>query len=323
MSGTIILFSPLTSQADIMKQILSPLFLLGISSFVWAESPATVEQAREALQDAAIDQETDFAEAYEAAEAAGVGESDLLESKVLHLLGRGDLEAVMALVPAMEEHAENFRVGEDGFFTDLTQVLGLIENLKALIARQNQDWEAFERHAKEGFWKAPNLSQAFGMAELISETRADQALKKAMAELKIPMEMAIASVDGSTTTLAELSEGQKAILVDFWASWCGPCIALMPELKHKAEVLPSQSVPVAGMNTDRTDPLEKARKVQEEHGMDMPWLIEPETSPFSRVLMVDSIPRMVLISPDGGVLFNGHPMDPELVATLKSIGVTL
>ena len=306
-----------------MKQLLFPLFLLGLSSLVWAESPATVEQAREALQDAAIDQETDFTKAYEAAEAAGVGEPDLLESKVLHLLRRGDLEAVMTLVPAMEEHAENFRVGEDGFFTDLTQVLGLIENLKALIARQNEDWEAFERHVKEGFWKAPNLSQAFGMAELISETRADQALKKAMAELKIPMDMTIASVDGSTTTLAELSEGQKAILVDFWASWCGPCIALMPELKNKSEVLPSQGVPVAGMNTDRIDPLAKARKVQEEHGMDMPWLIEPEASPFSRALMVDSIPRMVLISPEGGVLFNGHPMDPELAATLKSIGVTL
>ncbi len=73
-----------------------------------AEGPSTVEQAREALQDAAIDREADFAGAYEAAEAAGVGEADLLESKVLHLLGRGDLDAVWPSFPPWRPMPKNF-----------------------------------------------------------------------------------------------------------------------------------------------------------------------------------------------------------------------
>ncbi len=306
-----------------MKRIFILSLLLSASSFLLAEDESTVEKAHQALSTAAIDQEADFAGAYAAAVAAGVGESDLLEGKILHLLGRGELEDVLTLVPAIEAHAEDFSVGARGFFTDRMQVYGLIENLKALIARQNRDWEAFEMHVKEGFWKAPNLSQAFGMGNLITDARETQAQKAAMTELRVPMDLAIAKVDGSTTTLAEMANGQKAVLLDFWASWCGPCIALMPELKHKAEMLPSQGVRVAAVNTDDNDQLENARRVQQEHAMDMPWLLEPESRPYSRALMVSTIPRMILVSPDGGVLFNGHPMDPELVTILASIGVTL
>ncbi|MCZ6673374.1 MAG: TlpA disulfide reductase family protein [Verrucomicrobia bacterium] len=302
------------------------LLLFAISPvFVLAESEATpsVEEAMEALQAAAIDQEADFNTAYELAEKAGVSEANLLESKVLNLLGGGDLQAVLALIPSMERNAEEFQVGGEGFFTDRDQVYGLIENLKALQASEAGDWEAFEIHVKEGFWKSPELSNMFGISRLITEMRNDRAQKEAMQDLKLPMDMEIQSADGSVTTLAQMVSGRKAVLLDFWASWCGPCISLMPELKHKAEVLPSQGVAVAGMNTDRTDQIRLARQVQEKHGMDMPWLLEPDSSPFSSALMINSIPRMILVSPDGGVLFNGHPMDPNLISTLASIGVNL
>ena len=163
----------------------------------------------------------------------------------------------------------------------------------------------------------------FGMARLIQDHHEKAVQKEAMKNIRIPMDMEIQSVDGSMTTLAKASAGQKAVLLDFWASWCGPCIMLMPELKKKADVLPAQGVFVAGMNTDRSDQLRHAREVQEKHGMDMPWLIEPESSPFSRALSINSIPRMILLTPEGEVLFNGHPMDPELTQTLASIGVSL
>ena len=72
---------------------------------------------------------------------------------------------------------------------------------------------------------------------------------------------------------------------------------LMPELRTKAETLPSQGVVVAAMNTDADDPFGKAKKVRDQHNMNlMPWLLEPEERPLSRLLMIDSIPRMILVS---------------------------
>jgi len=302
--------------------LLSPIFLGAQNETATTVDP-TSESALEALRSAAVDQEADFDTAYSQAESAGVDEAVLLESKVLRLLGGGDLQAVLAMIPAMEANAEAFAVGDGGFFTHRTQVYGLIENLKALRANEAGDWEAFETHAKEGFWKSPELSNMFGMARLVTERHESLVQKAAMESVRIPMDMKILSVDGTTTSLAQAVQGQKAILLDFWASWCGPCIMLMPELKKKADTLPSQGVFVAGMNTDSSDSIRHAREVQEKHGMDMPWLIEPESSPFSRALAINSIPRMILLSPEGKVLFNGHPMDPELTTTLASIGVTL
>ncbi len=305
------------------------LYILGIFLFApllaHAESHSAVstEEALEALRASAIDQEADFDAAYATAEKVGIDAPTLLESKVLRLLGGGDLQAVLALIPALEENVDLFAIGEGGFFSTKSQAHGLVENLKAMKAREEGDWEAFEAHVKEGFWKSPELSNMFGISRLITDRHNSLAQKEAMDSLRLPLDLAIQSVDGTTTTLGDMVSGQKAVLLDFWASWCGPCIALMPELKHKAEVLPSQGVYVAGMNTDRSDQLRLAREVQEKHGMDMPWLIEPESSPYSTALMINSIPRMILVGPEGNVLFNGHPMDPELSSTLSSIGVSL
>ncbi|MDA0346220.1 MAG: TlpA disulfide reductase family protein [Verrucomicrobia bacterium] len=307
-----------------MKQyFLSFLLLSPLCLFAQEQPILTTAQAIDALRAASVDQESDFDSAYSAAQKAGVEDATLLESKVLNLLGGGDLEAVLELIPSMESKAESFSIGSGGFFSSRAQVYGLIENLKALKARDEGDWKAFENHVKEGFWKSPEISNMFGMSRLVTERHESQAQQEAMADLRLPLDLAIQSTDGSTTTLGEMVAGQKAVLLDFWASWCGPCIALMPALKHKAEVLPGQGVFVAGMNTDRSDQVRLAREVQEKHGMDMPWLIEPEASPYSSALMINSIPRMILVGPEGNVLFNGHPMDPQLSVTLASLGVRL
>ena len=99
---------------------------------------------------------------------------------------------------------------------------------------------------------------------------------------------------------------------------------LMPELRTKGETLPSQGVVVMAMNTDADDPIGKAKKVRDQHNMDvMPWLLEPEDRPLSRLLMIDSIPRMILVNAEGKVLYNGHPMDPSLKSALAALEVKI
>lgn len=152
----------------------------------------------------------------------------------------------------------------------------------------------------------------------------DAETSKKMAQVLVPMEQVIPLSSGGNTTLAKMVAGKKAVLLDFWASWCGPCMQRMPALKHKYEKLTPQGVVVAGMNTDEENPATVAEQVRKDKAMDaaMIWLLEPARI-FSEKLNIDSIPRMVLVSPEGKVLYNGDPDEPGLAAALKSVGAEL
>ena len=160
--------------------------------------------------------------------------------------------------------------------------------------------------------------------EVIEELEPEAILEEPtvnLAKITLPTDLQFKTSEGEKTTLAALSKGKKAVLLDFWASWCGPCMALMPELKNKAAKLGPQGIVVAGMNVEGS--AKKAERVRKKQKMDMPWLVEPKSEPFSSALKIDSIPRMILVAPDGKVLFNGHPQDPGLKEALAKLDVKL
>ncbi len=139
----------------------------------------------------------------------------------------------------------------------------------------------------------------------------------------VPMDMEIANAEGEVHTLREWMGESKVMLVDFWASWCGPCIRAMPSLKAKADALPEQGVFVVAMNIDNSNQVALARKVREQRGMgSVPWLIDPKGGSLSDQLGIDTIPRVLLVDRDGEILYNGHPLDPALGVALQKLGVT-
>ena len=144
-----------------------------------------------------------------------------------------------------------------------------------------------------------------------------------MANIKVDMGRVITTHDGAATTLADQVSGKKALLLDFWASWCGPCMRLMPELKKKAEQLEGHGIVVAGMNKDDENAQAVTAKIRDDQEITFPWLIEPAERPFTKQLEIESIPRMILLSPEGQVLFNGHPQDPALWVALKKIDASI
>src|SRR5690606_5057234 len=121
---------------------------------------------------------------------------------------------------------------------------------------------------------------------------------------RIPMERSWQTADGTTTTLKQvLGEGQ-ALLLDFYASWCQPCIAAMPALTERTEHFAPKGLVVVGMNVEG-DPA-KARAVREKFELTLPWLMDADDDTgLASLLEIDAIPFTALVSQDGKLLYLG------------------
>jgi hypothetical protein len=285
---------------------------------------ADVDAAKEVLYEAARDVEKSFEDAYTAAKDAGVAEAFLVEAMTLNYLSTGNMPSLYENLGKLELAIDSLEFGMDKPFHSARQLIGMVASLRAIQAYEASDIETFEKEAVKSYVNSPEYNEAFGLMRLMTEVRQKEVQESAMANLRLPMDLKIASADGETRTLSEWLSGNQALLLDFWASWCGPCIQLMPELRAKAESLPDQGIFVAAMNTDADDPIGKAKQTREQHNMQVvPWLIEPAERPLSQLLMINSIPRMILVGPEGKVLYNGHPMDPGLKTALAKLDVKI
>ncbi len=94
----------------------------------------------------------------------------------------------------------------------------------------------------------------------------------------------------------------KVVVVDFWATWCGLCIAAIPHTNALADKF-RDSVVIVGLSNEGAGDIRQFMRQRE-----MRYSIA--TDPMGRMqaaVGVRGIPHMMVVSPDGIVRFQGHP----------------
>lgn len=104
----------------------------------------------------------------------------------------------------------------------------------------------------------------------------------------------------------------KTVILDFWATWCSPCLEEVPKLVKWNDELGDDFV-VIGI-TD--EPPAKVKRFISRYGMTYPVLTD-ETRQIQSVFELQSLPAMVLISPDGVVRWQGQKGDGDPLTSMK------
>ena len=126
---------------------------------------------------------------------------------------------------------------------------------------------------------------------------------------------------GADVSLHSVLADNKVVLLDFWASWCGPCIKTFPHLKELHATYGDQGFEIVSVSIDDTN--EDWDEASEEH--ELPWInlgdISKSDGPVSLAYGVTFIPKGYVLDSDGVIIakdINTENLE-ELLVTMLSL----
>lgn len=106
----------------------------------------------------------------------------------------------------------------------------------------------------------------------------------------------------------------KFILIDFWATWCTPCLKAIPELNEFAKKFKKKLV-VIGISNETADKVKKMKKPNIEY-----YSAVDTKGVMMKALGVNAVPHVILIDPKGIVRWEGYPLLEGHELTAEIIG---
>ena len=123
---------------------------------------------------------------------------------------------------------------------------------------------------------------------------------------------------GPEAELTELKTGKtvnlkdfkgKVVVVDFWATWCSPCIDTMPNIQKLYNEFVDQGVVFLGVSNEEKSVVKKFEANSE---FSYPVYLDEMGQAWER-FGISEIPRVVVIGKDGAIRYKGHPGDYDKV----------
>lgn len=247
---------------------------------------------------------------------------------------KDDTELATILIPDIKALKKEFpkRPEIENLLLQCAQLLGDSPEGLALT----KEVETSIRELKKEFPKRPDIDsvllQVAQMREeepeslaLIKEVEASDtdpqlkqmatALRKKFEALGKPLAIAFTAVDGRKVDLADLKG--KVVLLDFWATWCGPCVQELPNVKRAYTQLHPEGFEIIGISFDQ-DEKKLTDFVQRK---EMPWVQYFDGkgwgNKYGQLYGISSIPAMWLLDKKGNL--RSYNVRGKLEAKVKAL----
>lgn len=119
----------------------------------------------------------------------------------------------------------------------------------------------------------------------------------------------VKSLDGTTFKLQD--KKGKVVLVNLWATWCGPCINEMPHLNEMQEKFKDKGFEIIGLDTDdESKEAIDAFAAKQKLNYPLGWADGKLMNEFVKITKLQGIPQSILINREGqltGVFTGGSP----------------
>jgi peroxiredoxin len=114
-------------------------------------------------------------------------------------------------------------------------------------------------------------------------------------------DFALRDTTGSTFRLSD-HLGKEVILLDFWATWCEPCMAEMPHLEDLYEKEKAHGFLVVGISMDGPETVADVPSFARRHGMTFPVVMDEDSHVVSIFNPKRAAPLSVLIDRQGKIM---------------------
>ena len=173
---------------------------------------------------------------------------------------------------------------------------------------RNEPVEFLEKHLAQF---SPELQNTYYLKQLYTKI----ALKKSSSVGSMAPDFELMNANGEMVKLSSFKG--RYVLIDFWASWCGPCIREVPHLKKVYEKFKDHGLEIISVSID--DKENAWRKALDKH--QLPYVkLWDDTKVTQDLYQFTGIPYVVLVNPEGDILqINKGLRGDDLETTLEAL----